>query len=316
MDFYRTDALKSYFVQDFQQIRERNKKTKQNFPKTIREYKDIFMQTFREKAKNCVEKKTFQRFIMGVIVVNSIILGIQTASLSAETAAALTWMDSICVVIYVVEAILKLAAYRWAYFRDNWNIFDFTIVVLCLIPTSMLPIPVQVTRIIRAFRAFRAFRLVSSFRQMRVIVEAIVKALPGVLWTASLLLIFFYIFAVIGVTMFGQSCPEYFGNLGRAGYTLFQIMTLESWSHGIARPVMTHHPLAWMYFVPFVVISTFVMLNIVVGVVVNSIGQSQDELDGQEDNVDNPVVKLEGEVKALGEQLIRIEELLREQRKD
>lgn len=274
------------------------------------------MFTFREKAKNCVEKKIFQHFIMGVIVVNSIILGIQTANLSAETAEALKWMDSICVLIYVVEAVLKFIAYRWAYFKDNWNIFDFTIVVLCLIPTSLLPIPVQVARIIRAFRAFRAFRLVSSFRQMRVIVEAIIKALPGVLWTASLLLIFFYIFAVIGVTIFGQTCPEYFGNLGRACYTLFQIMTLESWSHGIARPVMAQHPLAWTYFVPFVVISTFVMLNIVVGVVVNSIGQSQNDLDGQEDNSDNLVVKLECEVRSLGDKLNRIEELLEKQQRN
>ena len=273
------------------------------------------MNTFRDKAKIFVEKSSFQHFIMGVIVFNSIILGIQTVSLSVETAAALKWIDSVCVLIYVVEAILKLTAYKWTYFKDNWNIFDFTIVVLCLIPTSLLPIPVQVARIIRAFRAFRAFRLVASFRQMRVIVEAIVKALPGVLWTASLLFILFYIFAVIGVTLFGQTFPEYFGNLGRSFYTLFQIMTLESWSHGIARPVMAKHPLAWIYFVPFVVTSTFIMLNIVVGVVVNSISQTQNDLDCQEENVNNPVVKLEGEVRELGEQLHRIEALLMEQRK-
>ena len=270
----------------------------------------------REKIKASIEQGTFQHFIIGVIVFNSIILGIQTASISQETANALRLIDAICVFIYIIEAILKITAYGFSYFKDRWNIFDFTIVVLCLIPTSMLPIPVQVARIIRAIRAFRAFRLVSSFKQMRVIVEAIAKAIPGVLWTASLLFVLFYIFSVIGVTLFAQTFPEYFGNLGRSFYTLFQIMTLESWSHGIARPVMAKHPLAWIYFVPFVVTSTFIILNIVVGVVVNSIGQTQDELDGQELNVNNPVVRLEGEVKQLGEQLRRIELLLEKQRED
>ena len=235
---------------------------------------------------------------------------IWTPKLGAAAAKALFVLDGLCIVFYVTEAVLKLAAYGRAYFRDGWNVFDFTIVALSLVPTSLLPIPAQVARIARVFRAFRVFRLVSSFKKMRIIVEAVVRSLPGVMWTAALQLIIFYVFAVIGVTLFGASHPEYFGNLGRAFYTLFQIMPLESWSHGIARPVMSAHPLAWAYFVPFVVCSTFVMLNVVVGQVVSSIDEAQQALLKEEDPGEDAALHLAGEIRQMGDHLRRIERLL------
>ena len=266
------------------------------------------------RVRRLVESRAFQRGIMAVIFLNAVIIGFQTTHLPPDAAHVLHLLDDFCLVVYVVEAALKLSAWRLRYFRDGWNVFDFVIVALSLIPAGLLPIPFQVARVIRVFRAFRVFRLISAFRQMRVIIEAIIKSLPGVAWTAGLLLIIYYVFAVIGVTLFGASHPEYFGNLGRAVYTLFQIMTLESWSHGIARPVMTAHPLAWLYFVPFVCCSTFIMLNVVVGLVVSSIDETQASLRKDEGREEDPCLRMAEEIGRIRAHLDVIEKMLAETR--
>ena len=267
-------------------------------------------------VRRLVESRTFQRGIMAVIFFNAIIIGLQTIDLSPGAARALDFLDALCLVVYVAEAALKLRAWRLDYFRDGWNVFDFVIVPLSLIPAGLLPIPVQVVRIIRGVRAFRVFRLISAFRQMRLIIEAIIKALPGVAWTAALLAVIYYVFAVIGVTLFEESHPEYFGHLGRAVYTLFQIMTLESWSHGIARPVMAVHPLAWLYFVPFVCCSTFIILNVVVGLVVSSIDEAQAALRKEEGGENDPNLRMAEEIARIRVHLDAIEKMLTEVRRD
>ncbi len=204
-------------------------------------------------------------------------IGIQTTHLSPEVAQALAVFDNVCLAIYIVEAALKLIAWHGDYFRNGWNDFDFTIVVLCCIPTGIIPFPVQVARVLRVLRVFRVLRLVSMFREMRIIIEALGRAIPGVAWTALLLIVIYYVFAVIGTNMFGEAFPEWFGDLGKSFYTLFQVMTLESWSMGISRPVMEVFPWAWVYFVPFVIISAFVIVNIIVGVVDQTHRQAEDE---------------------------------------
>lgn len=201
-------------------------------------------------------------------MINAVTIGFQTTHLSPEVAHALAVFDNVCLAIYIVEAVLKLIAWRGDYFRDGWNIFDFTIVVLCCIPTGIIPFPVQVARVLRVLRVFRVLRLVSMFREMRIIIEALGRAIPGVAWTALLLIIVYYVFAVIGTNMFGEVFPEWFGDLGKSFYTLFQVMTLESWSMGISRSVMEVFPWAWAYFVPFVIV------NIVVGIIVDVVDQT------------------------------------------
>ncbi len=237
----------------------------------------------RERVRELVESSRFEATIMTIVVVNSIIIGIQTAHLPQGIDFALTIIDNICLAIYIVEACLKIYAYHGSYFKDGWNIFDFTIIVLSLIPAEILPIPAQAARVLRVFRAFRAFRLISAFKQMRVIVEAVGKYIPGVAGTGVLLIILFYVFAIIGTTLFGEAFPEYFGNLGDSFYTLFQVMTLESWSAGVSRPVMEVFPWAWVYFVPFVIISAFIMVNVVVGIVVGTIDESREHLRREEE---------------------------------
>ena len=253
--------------------------------------------------RRLVEAPAFSRFVTAVIVGNAVVLGLETTAPGPAAARALACLDALCVGLYVVEAGLKLAAYRWAYFRSGWNIFDFCITALALVPASILPVPAQAARLLRVFRVLRTFRLVSACGRMRVIVEAVGRSLPGVMWTAALLLIIIYVFAVIGAHLFGADFPEYFGNLGRAFFSLFQIMTLEGWD-GIARPIMIPHPLAWVYFVLYILASTFIMLNVVVGLVVSAIDEAQ-RAELAAAGADEA-----GELRRLGERLDRIEKML------
>ena len=134
----------------------------------------------------------------------------------------------------------------------------------------------------RVFRVFRVFRLISAFKEMRVIIQAIGRAIPGVMWTAFLLLIIYYVFAIIGTEAFGEAFPDWFGNIGASFYTLFQVMTLESWSMGISRPVMEVFPWAWAYFVPFVIASAFIIVNVVVGIIVDVVDQARGATEAEE----------------------------------
>ena len=232
-----------------------------------------------EKLKKFVEGHLFQNLILVVIIINSAVLGLQTVpSLSEGTAGnVLSVIDYICLGIFILEMLLKMIAYKFfGYFKSGWNWFDFIIILTSII--SGLPV-FSSARILRVFRVFRSlkglrgFKMVSALKPLQVIIGAIGKSLPGITWTALLLIIIYYIFSIIGVTQFGTVFPDWFGNIPKAMYTLFQVMTLESWSMGISRPVMDVFSYAWAYFVPFVLISSFVMMNVVVGVVVNAISE-------------------------------------------
>lgn len=245
------------------------------------------------KLKNFVETKIFQNSILGVIIFNSALMGLSTsdAIMSSAFGPVIEILDWICLGIFVVELILKLIAYNKNFVKDGWNIFDFIIVVISLIPNLRFFSALRVLRILRVFkslRALRALRMVSSFKKLRIIVTAIFDSVPSILWTGLLLLIDFYVFAVLGTTLFGKEFPEWFGNIGRSFYTLFQVMTLESWSMGISRPVMEVFSWAWVYFVPFVIISAFIVMNVVVGIVVNTISEANDKIN-QEDSKDTPL---------------------------
>ena len=224
----------------------------------------------RDKARDIVEKRTFQTFVIVVIVINAITIGLQTAFRDGTAAVALEVFDYICLLIYIVEAYLKIRAWGVDYFKDGWNVFDFIIIVLSIMPPSIIPLPVQVARVVRLFRAARVFRLISVFHQMRIIVEAIGRSLPGVAWTALLLVLLMYVFDVAGVFLFGEQFPEFFGDLGAGMFTLFTIVTLEGWPD-IARTIIAAYPVAWLYFVPFVILSAFIMVNVVLGIIVSAI---------------------------------------------
>ena len=272
--------------------------------------------SFRRKSWSIARSPWFGNFILFVIVVNAFTIGLETFNISPWLKQALVYFDFFALSVYTIEAIIKITAYRRNYFTDAWNIFDFSILLICLIPTGLIAFPVQVARILRVLRVFRIFRLVSAFKQMRIIIEAIARAIPSVFWTAFLLVIVYYIFAVIGTVMFGKDFPDWFGHLGRSFYTLFQIMTLESWSMGIARPVMEVYPWAWAYFVPFVMISAFIIVNVVVGIVLDTIGQTRVEADKEELQMSLSNDDLQQEMENLKTALSKIENILAQRNSD
>ncbi|MGQ5489111.1 ion transporter [Thauera sp. ZXT1-4] len=219
-----------------------------------------------------VESSAFQRFIIAVIVVNAITLGLETSSSAMQKAGGLLLaLDRTALAIFVVELALKLFVYRLRFFRSGWNVFDFTIVAVTLAPTG------EGLQVLRSLRILRALRLVSVVPSMRKVVNALLKAIPGMGSVLTLLLLVFYVAAVMTTKLFGAGFPEWFGSLGESFYTLFQVMTLESWSMGIARPVMETYPYAWIFFVLFILLTTFAVLNLFIAIVVDSMSAVEHE---------------------------------------
>ena len=218
-----------------------------------------------------IESSRFQNFITGVIALNAVILGLETSKSIMDVAGpVLQALDHIAVAIFVVELALKLFVYRLSFFKRAWNVFDFTIVAITLLPAG------QGLSVLRALRILRAFRLISTVPSMRKVVEALMRAIPGMVSVLTLLSLVFYVSAVMATKLFGAGFPEWFGSIGASLYSLFQIMTLESWSMGIVRPVMESYPMAWMFFVPFILITTFAVLNLFIAIVVDAMSSHVD----------------------------------------
>ena len=279
-----------------------------------------------EKAKKFVESHLFQNFILGVIILNAAIMGILTAQhLPAGVQQALTILDTACLWIFIAELLIKLVVYRLPFFQSGWNLFDLAVVILSLFSEFSFFSVFRIFRIFRvirslkAFKSLRSFRLVSGLKNLRIIVEAIGRSIPGICWSGILLLLVYYIFSIMGTTLFGPQFPEWFGSIGKSFYTLFQVMTLENWSMGISRPVMEVFSWAWVYFVPFVLCTSFLIMNVVVGIVVNAISEVSESQAAQADEEgeqsegeesEDTHIQLRKELSNLRKQLAHVEELL------
>lgn len=223
-----------------------------------------------------IEHARVQQFIIGLILINAVILGLETSPAIMESAGTmLISIDKVILSVFVLEILIRLYVYRLAFWRDPWSLFDFTVVTIALIPAS------GPFAVLRALRVLRVLRLLTMVPSMRRVVSALLAAIPGLGSIGVMLLIFYYVFAVIATNLFGASHPEWFGTLGESFYTLFQVMTLESWSMGIVRPVMEDYPYAWMFFIPFILIATFTMLNLFIAIIVSAM-QSYSEMEHQE----------------------------------
>ncbi len=219
----------------------------------------------REKLGAWLESAPVRNVILGVILFNAAILGLETSAPVMERVGPVVLaLDMLCLSVFVAEIALKLYAHGLRYFRSGWNIFDFVIVGIALIPAG------QGLSVLRSLRILRVLRVVSVAPRLRRVVEGFVTALPGMGSVFLLMAIIFYIGAVMATKLFSGTFPDWFGDLGSSAYTLFQIMTLESWSMGIVRPVMEAYPYAWAFFVPFIMVTTFAVVNLLVGLIVNS----------------------------------------------
>ncbi len=228
----------------------------------------------REQVAKFIDSTFVRNTIIGVIIFNAIILGLETSPVvMSRIGGLLTVLDALCLWIFVVEIALKLYAHRLSFFRNGWNVFDFIIVGIALVPAS------EGFSVLRALRILRVMRVMSAAPSLRRVVEGFITALPGMGSVFLLMGIIFYIGAVIATKLFGADFPQWFGTLGRSGYSLFQIMTLESWSMGIVRPVMEVYQYAWAFFVPFIMVTTFAVVNLLVGLIVNSMQDAHAEED-------------------------------------
>jgi voltage-gated sodium channel len=257
--------------------------------------------TLQDNIKAFLDRAIVRNAIIGVIIFNAIILGLETSDFVMDRIGGLIrLLDMVCLSIFVAELVAKMFAYRLRFFRDGWNLFDFVIIAISLVPAA------QGFSALRALRILRVLRVVSAAPSLRRVVEGFITALPGMGSVFLLMALIFYIASVIATKLFGESFPEWFGSLGGSAYSLFQIMTLESWSMGIVRPVMEVYPLAWLFFVPFIMVTTFAVVNLLVGLIVNSMQDAHhEESDAQTSDYRDDVVErlkaIETHLAALGQ---------------
>jgi voltage-gated sodium channel len=268
----------------------------------------------RDKVRRWVEKPGVQSFIMGLIVINAAILGLETdASVMARFGEILLVLDQAILGVFVVEIALRIYANGLRFFRDPWSLFDFFVVGVALVPASG---PFAVLRALRVLRVLRILTIVPSMRR---VVGALLASVPGLSSIAMVLLLIYYVFAVIATNLFGENFPHWFGTIGESLYSLFQIMTLESWSMGIVRPVMEVHPNAWIFFIIFILVATFTMLNLFIAIIVNAMHTFADEdhqqtmevVDAARDHIE---ADLHQEVSALRTEIAELRLLLQEQK--
>ena len=220
--------------------------------------------TIRERAVSLVESKAFQYTIIAVILLNAITLGLGTSdSVVARVGDILHVLDRAVLGIFVVELLLRLYAHRGRFFTDPWSIFDLLVVGVSLVPAS------GGLAVLRSLRIIRALRLVSVVPGMRKVVSGLLTAIPAMMSIVLLLGLVLYVGAVLATELYGATAPQHFGDLGASLFTLFQVMTGEAWPD-IAAEVMPHHPTAWIFFVVFILTSTFVVLNLFTAVVVSA----------------------------------------------
>ncbi|QEQ98156.1 ion transporter [Neptunomonas concharum] len=236
----------------------------------------IAANSIRQRLKRLIEHNTVQRVLLGLIIVNAVTLGLETVpSVMTAVGPYLLALDKAILSVFVIEILVRLFVHRLAFFKDGWSLFDFTVVGIALLPAS------GPFAVLRALRVLRILRVLSFIPSMRNIVGALIQSLNGMLSIAMVLALVYYVSAVMATKLFGEAFPEWFGSLGASLYTLFQIMTLESWSMGIARPIMEQYPYAWAFFIPFILTATFIMLNLFIAVIVNAV-QTMHEQESKE----------------------------------
>jgi voltage-gated sodium channel len=248
------------------------------------------MNTFSEKINQFVNSAGFRYFILVIILASAVIVGLETyPGIQARYAHPFHLADRIIIYIFLVEILLKLFAHGnrpWNYFKDPWNVFDFIIVAVCFVPQ----IDTHFVTVLRLARILRVFRVISIFPKLQLLVIALLKSIPSMGYVVVLLLLVFYIYAVLGSFLFSKTDPVNFGTLHASMITLFKVLTLEGWTdimniqiYGRPDPSSEHsmNPGALssiIYFVSFILLGAMIIMNLFIGVIMNSMQESQDDI--------------------------------------
>ena len=228
------------------------------------------------RLQDLIENATTQKIIAVLIALNAVTLGLETSERAMAAAGeVLRVLDRTLLLIFTAEILAKLLIYRTRIHKDPWNVFDILVIGIAWMPAT------GNLSVLRALRILRVLRLISAVPSMRRVVTALLHAIPGMGSIVALLALVYYVFSVMATKLFGPAFPEWFGTIGASAYSLFQIMTLESWSMGIVRPVMEIFPYAWAFFVPFILVTSFTVLNLFIGIIVDAM-QSQHQAEAEE----------------------------------
>ena len=221
--------------------------------------------------RRLVDHPMTERLVIALIVVNAITLGLETsASVTAEWGGLLQVLDRLLLTVFVAELAARMVVRGPRFFADPWNVFDFVVVGIALLPAT------GSLSVLRSLRILRVLRLITAVPSLRAVVSALVGALPGMGSIMLLLMLIFYVGAVMATKLFGETHEDTFGSIGASMLSLFQVMTLDAWSDGLMRPMLEKHPHAWLFFIPFVLVSAFIVLNLFIGVVVSALETERD----------------------------------------
>jgi voltage-gated sodium channel len=241
-----------------------------------------------DRLRTIVEDPRTERVIMLLIIINAVILGLETnKSVMATSGRLLEILDHVILGVFVVEIAARIIVHRWAFFRDPWSVFDFLVIGIALVPAT------ETFTVLRALRILRVLRLITAVPTLKRVVAGLLASLPGMGSIVFLIGLLYYVFAVMGCKLFGNSNPELFGSLGSSLFTLFTVMTLEGWVDGVTKPVMEHHPYGWIFFFTFIVVTTFMVLNLFIGVVVNAMQAEAVKADAAEREAEREMIQEE-----------------------
>lgn len=263
---------------------------------------------WQQKVEDFVDNSIVQHAIVVLIILNAALLGLETSQdVMQAYGSELVLLDHFILGIFILELVLLIIARGTDFFKDPWSMFDFVVIAIAVVPAT------ESLSVLRALRVLRVLRLINKVESMRKVVGGLLSCLPSLASVVSLILIIFYVSAVIATNLFGQAFPELFGGMGNTAFTLFQVMTLESWSDGIARPVMEKFPYAWIFFILFILIATFVIVNLFIAVIVDSLTSGSSSEDSQAARDQSDI--LQSEMQAMRQEIRELKALVIDQSK-
>jgi voltage-gated sodium channel len=239
--------------------------------------------------RKIIEDPRTDRFVMALIVLNAVTLGIETSETIMERfGPLLNAIDRVVIAVFVIELAARMIVQRAAFLRDGWNIFDVIVVGIALAPAT------EAFSVLRALRVLRLLRLITAVPTLRRVVGGLITALPGMGSIILLISLIYYVCAVMAVNLYGEEFPQLFGTLGASLFTLFTVMTLEGWD-GVVRSVMEKHPFAWLFFIPFIIGTTFTVLNLFIGIIVNAMQEEHEKAEAEERAAEREMIEEETE---------------------